>query len=75
MKRYARFNYLLIVYLLGIVYFTVFRLVETWAFLSNSAEPIDMKGLYGYALYKRGPYDPTIYSISFKADTFIIIIE
>lgn len=22
--------------------------------------------LYGYALYKRGPYDPTIYSISFK---------
>ena len=31
--------------------------------------------LYGYALYKRGPYDPTIYSISFKADTFIIIIE
>ncbi|MBP5576238.1 MAG: GGDEF domain-containing protein [Treponema sp.] len=22
--------------------------------------------LYGYAVYKRGPYDPTIYSISFK---------
>lgn len=60
MKKYARFNYLLIVYLLGIVYFTVFRLVETWAFLSNSADPIDMKGLFGYALYTGWRFDTLI---------------
>ena len=60
MKRYARFNYLLIVYLLGIVYFTAFRLVETWAFLSNSAEAIDMKGLYGYALYTGWRFDTLV---------------
>ena len=60
MKKYARFNYLLIVYLLGIVYFTVFRLVETWAFLSNSADPIEMKGLFGYALYTGWRFDTLI---------------
>lgn len=60
MKKYARFSYLLIVYLLGIVYFTAFRLVETWAFLSNSAEAIDMKGLFGYALYTGWRFDTLV---------------
>ena len=46
MKKYARFNYLLIVYLLGIAYFTVFRLVESWVFLSGATEPVDTKGLF-----------------------------
>lgn len=60
MKKYERFSYLLIVYLLGIVYFTAFRLVETWAFLSNSAEAIDMKGLFGYALYTGWRFDTLV---------------
>ena len=60
MKKYARFSYILIVYLLGIVYFTAFRLVETWAFLANSAEPIDMKGLFGYALYTGWRFDTLV---------------
>lgn len=57
MKKYARFNYLLIVYLLGIVYFTVFRLVESWVFLRGATEAIDLKGLYGYALYTGWRFD------------------
>ena len=39
MKKYSRFSYLLIVYLLGIAYFTVFRLVESWVFLSAPRSP------------------------------------
>lgn len=66
MKRFARFNYLLIVYLLGIVYFTVFRLVESWAFLSQAAEPIDLKGLYGHALVMGWRFD-TVVSCYFLA--------
>ena len=57
MKKYARFNYLLIVYLLGIAYFTVFRLVESWVFLSGATEPVDTKGLFGYALYTGWRFD------------------
>ena len=57
MKKYSRFYYLLIVYLLGIAYFTIFRLVESWVFLSSSTEPIDLKGLFGYALYTGWRFD------------------
>ncbi|MBQ9418465.1 MAG: sulfatase-like hydrolase/transferase [Bacteroidales bacterium] len=60
MKKYARFNYLLIVYLLGVLYFTLFRLVETWVFCSQAAEPIDMKGLFGYALYTGWRFDTVV---------------
>lgn len=74
MKRYARFNYLLIVYLLGIVYFTVFRLVETWAFLSNSAEPIDMKGLFGYALYTGWRFDTLVCSYILALPLLMMLI-
>lgn len=57
MKKYARFYYLLIVYLLGILYFTAFRLVETWVYCSQATENIDMKGLYWYALYTGWRFD------------------
>lgn len=57
MKKYSRFSYLLIVYLLGIAYFTVFRLVESWVFLSGATEPVDLKGLFGYALYTGWRFD------------------
>ena len=57
MKKYSRFSYLLIVYLLGIAYFTVFRLVESWVFLSGTTEPVDLKGLFGYALYTGWRFD------------------
>lgn len=57
MKKYARFTYLLIVYLLGILYFTIFRLVETWVFCAQASEPIDMKGLFGFALYTGWRFD------------------
>lgn len=60
MKKYARFNYLLVTYLIGIIIFTMFRLVNTWVYCSH-ADPIpDFEGLYGHALWMGWRFDTVV---------------
>ena len=60
MKRSARFNYLICVYLAGMVFLTLFRLAETWAYCGQSEGPDDFGGLYGKALLMGLRFDTVV---------------
>lgn len=59
-KRAARYNYLVCIYLAGIVFFTLFRLAETAVYCSLSAEAEDFGGLYGRALWNGFRFDTAV---------------
>lgn len=59
-KKYARFNYLVCIYLAGIVFFTLFRLVETMTYCATTEGPNDFGGLYGRALLMGWRYDTVV---------------
>ena len=58
--RNARFNYVIFVYLLGIVFFTLFRLAETVAYCAMTEGPDDFGGLYWKALWIGFRFDTTV---------------
>lgn len=60
MKRISRFNYLIYIYLFGMVIFTLFRIVETVAFCAQSETPVDFGGLYGQALLMGMRFDTVV---------------
>ena len=60
MKRNARLNYLICIYLLGMVFFTLFRLAETVAYCATTEGPDDFGGLYGKALWIGVRFDAAV---------------
>lgn len=60
MKRNVRFNYLLVTYLIGIVIFTVFRLINTLVYCINADPWPDFEGLYGRALVMGWRFDTVV---------------
>lgn len=59
-KRGARYNYLVCIYLAGIVFFTLFRLAETAVYYSMSETPADFGGLYFHALWNGFRFDTAV---------------
>ena len=72
-KKNARFNYLLCIYLAGIVFFTLFRLVETVAYCATTEGADDFGGLYGKALFIGWRFD-TVVSCYILALPLIMVI-
>lgn len=60
MKRNARLDYLLATYLVGIVIFTIFRLINTLVFCINSDPWPNFEGLYGRALLMGWRFDTVV---------------
>ena len=59
-KKNARFNYLICIYLIGIIFFSLFRIVETVAFCIQSESRVDFGGLYGKALLMGLRFDTVV---------------
>ena len=72
-KKSARFKYLICIYLLGILFFTLFRIAETVAYCSQSETPTSFDGLYWKALWMGFRFD-TIISCYFLAIPLIMMI-
>lgn len=60
MRKNARFSYLLVAYLIGILIFTVFRLINTWVYCSNADPAPSFDGLYGRALWMGWRFDTVV---------------
>ena len=50
LKKSARFNYIILIYLAGVVFFTLFRLTETWVYCLQSDESIELGSRFMRAL-------------------------
>lgn len=74
MKRNARFNYIILVYLAGMVVFTLFRLAETAVYCSVASAPENMMSLYWQALWKGFRFDTAVstYILAIPLIMFII---
>lgn len=59
-KKNARFNYLILIYISGIILFTLFRIAETIAYCSKTEGPDDFEGLYGHALWIGFRFDAAV---------------
>lgn len=59
-KHNARFNYLIYIYLLGMVFFTLFRIAETMAYCAQTEGPDDFGGQYLHALLNGLRFDTTV---------------
>ena len=60
MKRGARYRYILAAYAVGIVVFTLFRLLNTWVYCHNAAAVPDFEGQYFQALVMGWRFDTVI---------------
>lgn len=60
MKKNARFNYLMLIYLAGMVFFTLFRLAETAVYCSMADAPDNLGTLYWRALWKGFRFDTAV---------------
>jgi len=59
-RKNARFNYLICIYLLGIVFFSAFRIAETVAYGSQSAAALSLDGQYAKALWMGFRFDTAV---------------
>lgn len=59
-KKAARYNYLVCIYLAGIVFFTLFRLAETAVYCSMSETPVDFEGKLLHALWNGFRFDTAV---------------
>lgn len=74
MKRNARFNYIILVYLAGIVVFTMFRLAETVAYCATTEGSDDFGGLYWKALWTGFRFDTVISCYVLAVPLLLIIV-
>ena len=73
MRKNARFNYLLVTYLIGIAIFTLFRLVNTWVYCSNANPRPDFEGLYGRALLMGWRFDTVVSCYLLAIPTLLMV--
>lgn len=59
-KKNARFNYLICIYLAGITFFTLFRIAETVVYCNHTEGPDDFGGLFGTALWLGFRFDTAV---------------
>ena len=74
MKRNARFNYLICIYLLGIAFFTLFRIAETVAYCATTEGPDDFGGQYLHALWNGFRFDTTVSTYLLALPLLLLII-
>lgn len=74
MKKNARFNYLLCIYLAGIVFFTLFRLGETIAYCAHTEGPDDFGGQYLHALWNGFRFDTAVSTYLLALPLLLLII-
>lgn len=74
MKKNARFNYLICIYLAGIIFFTLFRIAETVAYCATTEGPDDFGGLYWKALWIGFRFDTTVSTYILTLPLLMIII-
>lgn len=74
MKKNARFNYLLVTYLIGILVFTVFRLVNTWVYCSHAHPSPSFDGLYGHALWMGWRFDTVVSCYLLAVPTLMMVV-
>lgn len=60
MKRFARYNYIILLYLAGLAVFTLFRLAETAVYCSMAEAPENMMRLYWQVLWKGFRFDTAV---------------
>ena len=60
MKQGSRYGYILITYLIGIVLFTLFRVVNTLVYCTGADTWPDFEGQYAYALYMGWRFDTVV---------------
>lgn len=73
LKKNARYNYLVCIYLSGIVFFTLFRLAETAVYCSMAETPADFGGQYPQALLMGFRFD-TVVSCYLLAVPMVLLI-
>lgn len=73
-RKSVRFNYLILIYSLGILFFTLFRLGETVAFCAMSESPDDFGGLYLKALLIGFRFDTTVSCYILSLPLLLLII-
>lgn len=59
-KKNYRFNYLILIYLAGIVLFMLFRVAETMAYCAQTEGVDNFEGLYGHALWLGFRFDSAV---------------
>lgn len=59
-NKASRYNYLVCIYLAGIVFFTLFRLAETAVYCSMSETPVAFEGNYLHALWNGFRFDTAV---------------
>ena len=74
MKKTARYNYLISIYLLGIAFFTLFRLAETLAYCAQTEGPSLLSGQYLHALWNGFRFDTTISTYLLALPLLLLII-
>lgn len=74
LRKNARFNYILCLYLAGMVLFTLFRLVETAVYCAQTEGPDDFGGLYGTALWKGFRFDTAVSAYVLALPLLLIIV-
>lgn len=74
MKKYARLNYLLATYVAAIVYFTLFRVVETVVYGAQTEGGLNMDGLYWRALVMGWRFDTVVccYALALPALALLV---
>lgn len=73
-KRNARFNYLICIYLSGIVFFTLFRIAETVAYCAQTEGPDDFGGQYLHALWNGFRFDTAVSTYLLALPLLLLII-
>ena len=74
MKKNARFNYLILIYLSGIIIFTLFRIAETMAYCAKTEGPDDFGGLYGHALWIGFRFDAAVSGFAMIVPLVLMIV-
>lgn len=74
MRHNVRIRYLLLTYLIGIVIFTVFRLINTLVYCSNADSWPDFEGLYGRALLMGWRFDTVISCYLLAIPSILMIV-
>ena len=74
MSRNARFNYLILIYLAGIFFFTLFRLAETTAYCATTSSSNDFGGLYLTALWIGVRFDTAVSAYILALPLLLLII-
>lgn len=74
LKKNARFNYIFSIYLAGVAFFTLFRLVETVIYCSTIEDIGNFGGLYWKALWTGFRFDTTVSTYILALPLLLIIV-